>query len=210
MFQTPWLSPHRSPGDSPAATPDATQPDDAQDDATPTDAANETPEAATNEELKAALLKAVQERTRRAETSVVRSMAEQNGVAEETMAAMLSAARAAQTEALPPEAQSRLDALNADVRRRLMMAEVKSVGTELGLIDPDVALTLLAADALTVAEDGTVTGVREALESLKARKGYLFAMPARGAWAQRVSSGVTPQLSGVEEAFYRKNPALRG
>ena len=105
--------------------------------------------------------------------------------------------------------QKKLDAANETVARRLLAAEVKSVGAELGLLDPEVALTLIDPSALTVGEDGAVTGVREALESLKQRKGYLFAQPGRGAWAQRVSSGGAPQLSGVEEAFYRKNPALR-
>ena len=63
--------------------------------------------------------------------------------------------------------------------------------------------------AVFAKENGTVTGVREALETLKQRKGYLFAPPARGAWAQRVSAGGVQPLTGVEEAFYRKNPGLR-
>ncbi len=169
--------------------------------------ANDTPPDA--EALKASLLKAVEDRARRAESAVVRSMAEQSGVPEETLAEMLASARKQQAQTLPPEAQERLNALNADARRRLTMAEVKNVGAEMGLRDAEVALSLMDADALTVDENGAVTGVREALEGLKARKGYLFAAPGRGAWAQRVSAGGEAQLSGVEEAFYRKNPALR-
>ena len=202
-------NPHRFPGESPAAAPADEQ---AEAQASPEAEANPEAEPANGdnpEALKVALLKAVEERTRRAESSVVRSMADQHALPEAALAEMLASARAAQAEALPPEAQARLDALNADLTRRLTLAEVKSVGAEIGLIDPDVAMTFLDTSALTIGEDGTVTGVREALESLRQRKGYLFAPPARGAWAQRVSAGGAAQLSGVEEAFYRKNPALR-
>jgi hypothetical protein len=196
---------HRGPDGVPAGGAEAPQTDEPAETVDAT--AGETPPDA--EALKASLLKAVEERARRAESAVVRSMAEQSGVPEETLAEMLASARKQQAQTLPPEAQERLNALNADVRRRLTMAEVKNVGAEMGLRDAEVALSLLDVDALTVDGDGSVNGVREALESLKARKGYLFAAPGRGAWAQRVSAGGEAQLSGVEEAFYRKNPALR-
>ena len=178
-------------GDAPAANPASSEtPDDPQ-----------APDSA----LKETLLKAVAERSRRAESSVVRSMAEQNGVPEDTLSDLLTQARAEQAENLPPEVRKRVE--TAD--HRLLLAEVKSVGSELGLVDAEVAVQLMDPAAVTVEENGTVTGVREALETLKQRKGYLFAPPARGAWAQRVSAGGVQPLTGVEEAFYRKNPGLR-
>ena len=183
--------PCRGEGDAPAANPASSEtPDDPQ-----------APDSA----LKETLLKAVAERSRRAESSVVRSMAEQNGVPEDTLSGLLTQARAEQAETLPPEVRKRVE--TAD--HRLLLAEVKSVGTELGLVDAEVAVQLMDPAAVTVEENGTVTGVREALETLKQRKGYLFAPPARGAWAQRVSAGGAQPLTGVEEAFYRKNPGLR-
>ncbi len=185
----------REAGDSPTASAETV----------PAEAAPE-PGSADGAELKSTLLKAVEGRKRRAENSVLRSMAEQNGVPEAELARMLDNARA---EELPPEAQKKLAAANETVVRRLLTAEVKSVGAEMGLLDTEVALQLIPGDALSVGEDGAVTGVREALEALKQRKGYLFHPAGRGAWAQKVSSGGAPQLSGVEEAFYRKNPALR-
>ena len=183
--------PCRGEGDAPAANPASSEtPDDHQ---------------ASDSALKETLLKAVAERSRRAESSVVRSMAEQNGVPEDTLSDLLTQARAEQAENLPPEVRKRVE--TAD--HRLLLAEVKSVGSELGLVDAEVALQLMDPAVVAVAENGTVTGVREALETLKQRKGYLFAPPARGAWAQRVSAGGVQPLTGVEEAFYRKNPGLR-
>jgi hypothetical protein len=206
MFRTLTFSfiPARDAGDAPKAAP---EPRTTSEETVP--ANDPPPEADAAAELKQTLLKAVEERARRAEGSVLRSMAEQNGVPEAELARMLDEARADRTEAIPPEARRKLDALNESASHRLLMAEVKNVGAELGLLDAEVALSLMNPETLTVAEDCAVTGVREALESLKQRKGYLFAQAGRGAWAQKVSSGGAPPLTGVEEAFYRKNPALR-
>ena len=46
------------------------------------------------------------------------------------------------------------------------------------------------------------------IAALRKEKGYLFAT-GTAAWAQRVGAGGAPALTGVEEAFYRKNPGLR-
>lgn len=161
-------------------------------------------------ELAQTLLKAVEERLARAEKSVVRSMAGQNGMEEAELTRLLAQARAAGGEAAPaPESAQQFEQLKTRWRERLLAAEVKTVGTELGLLDGEVALKLMDAAALTVAEDGTVGGVREALTALKQSKGYLFGQATRGAWAQKLGFSGIPPLSGVEEAFYRKNPALR-
>lgn len=153
-----------------------------------------------------ALLSAVQERAQRAEKGVLRSMAEQTGVEETALAAMLSQARADQTQA---EAEAQQQTQTERLHRRLIAAEVKAVGAELGLLDAEVALGLMDAGAVAVSEEGGVTGVREALEALRTQKRYLFRQPGRDAWAQRVGAGGLTPLSGVQEAFYRKNPALR-
>lgn len=160
-------------------------------------------------ELAETLLKAIEERTGRAEKSVLRSMAEQTGVDEDSLSELLAKTRAKQAAELPPETQKKLDAANACLTKRLLEAEVKSVGAELGLIDTEVALKLLDTSGVTIAEDGAVSGVREAMETLRLSKRYLFSTGNRGAWAQKVGTGGASALSGVEEAFYRKNPALK-
>ena len=172
------------------------------------------------------LLRAVEERTRRAERGVLRSMAAQSGMDEEALSQMLTragAARDAQAEpgmaeeaeelATPevsgePAAPEPRDTRAELLGRRLIAAEVRRVGAELGLLDAEVALTLIPQAALTIGETGEVEGAREALLNLRARKGYLFGRAA-GAWAQKLDGGGLAPMSGVEEAFYRKNPALR-
>lgn len=150
------------------------------------------------------LLRAVEERARRAEKSVLRSMAAQRGMTEEALSQVLAQARAGQATGAEAQARER----GALLGKRLIAAEVRRVGAEMGLVDAEVALGLIAPDALTVSEAGEVEGVPEALADLRARKGYLFGRGG-GAWAQRLDGGGLAPASGVEEAFYRKNPALR-
>lgn len=208
------------------------------------------------------LLKAVHERTQRAEKSVLRSMAAQSGITEGALGSILAAARAghtrpagqpapedsaaetalaaspeqaaqtmqpagdataAQTMQLAQSAQApkaepptQMEATKAPapqedrsavLGRRLVAAELRRIGEQMGLVDAEVALALIDPEAMTVSEAGEVAGVTEALNALKAQKGYLFAR-AGGAWAERLGGGLA-SISGVEEAFYRKNPALR-
>ena len=158
--------------------------------------------------LGAQLLRAVRERVGRAEKSVLRSMAEQRGLPEEHLADLLAKARALET-AEPAQQERQTDTAEERLRRKLLQNEVARVGGEMGLLDADVALRLLEEGFAKVESDGEVTGVRESLESLRQRKGYLFAPTARTAWAQRVGTAAPALAGGVEEAFYRKNPALR-
>lgn len=146
-----------------------------------------------------ALLRAVQESALQAEQETLRAMAAQSGLPEARLAALLSGAQEKQRAEAP---------LAPAVRARLIAAEVKGAGADIGLLDADAAARLLDPDAVAVDAQGAVTGVREALAALKRSKGYLFSQPARGAWAQPLGGGAQP-LGGVEEAFYRKNPALR-
>ncbi|MEA4998644.1 MAG: hypothetical protein VB087_04560 [Candidatus Limiplasma sp.] len=171
--------------------------------------AQSSPQSSPPQNLGEALRKAVAERTARAEKGVLRSMAAQYGMEEAALAAALQAARDAQTE-LPPDAQARIHAMQARFGERLRMMDVKAIGAELGLIDPDAAIRLMDADSIAVAEDGSVQGTREALDALRRAKPYLFRQAGAGAWAQRLDGGGIPSMTGVEAAFYRKNPALKG
>lgn len=169
----------------------------AEGDRTPDPAAEDcdTPEA-----LAEVLRRAVDEGALRAQQEALQAMAQRSGLPQERLAELLQAARQRQQSAEAP--------LPPQVRERLIAAEVKSVGTDMGLLDADAAARLMDPAAISVDAHGAVTGVREALAALKNGKGYLFAPAARGAWAQRMGGGASP-IGGVEEAFYRKNPALR-
>jgi len=56
---------------------------------------------------------------------------------------------------------------------KLVRAELKMVGSELGLVDVDVAYMLLDKENISVGDDGSVEGVKEALEKVLADKPYL-------------------------------------
>ncbi|NLI21760.1 MAG: hypothetical protein GX418_09460 [Clostridiales bacterium] len=189
------------------------EPTAAQTDGQPPAQPSETPPP-TDGAFSETLLKAVEERVARAEKSVLRSMAEQNGLDEQALSALLAQARGRRAEAppdgaAPAQARQRLDEINARLTGRLLAAEVKSVGAEMGLLDPEAAMKLLDTARLLVDETGEVSGVPEALAALRESKAYLFAKPQRAAWAQRIDAGGGAEVSGVEEAFYRKNPGLR-
>lgn len=65
---------------------------------------------------------------------------------------------------------------------RLVRAEVTLLASQLGIVDPDAALTLMARDGVSVDDSGKVVGVKEALEKLVSSKPYLkqqTAAPAR-------------------------------
>ena len=56
---------------------------------------------------------------------------------------------------------------------RLFRAEVKATAVELGIIDPDAAFALMDREGVEVKDDGTVIGVKKALEALLKAKPYL-------------------------------------
>jgi len=59
-------------------------------------------------------------------------------------------------------------------KQRLIKSEVKSIGTELNIIDVDVAYKLLDMENIDVTDSDDVVGVKEALESLIKDKPYLI------------------------------------
>ena len=118
--------------------------------------------------------KALDTRLARAENSQARSMAEQYGMTEAEVKAMFEQAKAAKAKALPEEAQKQIREATDRANTRLIAAEVKATGADYGLVDADAALKLMDTSAIKVADDGTVTGVKEAMEALKTSKPYLF------------------------------------
>lgn len=165
---------------------------------------------ASAEDIAAAVLKAVGDRTSRAETGVVKSMAEQYGMTEDALKAVLDKHKAEQAKALPEEAKKQIEAAKAELQKYKLAAEVTKEGAALGLLDPDVAMTLLGDDATKANDKGEFTGLKAALENLKESKPYLFGATQKpGAMAQRVSGAAPTTLTGVEASFYAKNPGLK-
>lgn len=127
----------------------------------------------TPDQIAAAFVKALDERTGRAEKSVVKSFAEQYGMSESDVTALLSAEKARRDAQLPDEAQKQITAALNTANERLISAEVRVLCSELGIVDSDAALILMSRDGVKVNDNGTVEGVKEALEALKTAKPYL-------------------------------------
>lgn len=154
-----------------------------------------------------AFVKALNNRTDRAERSVARSFAEQYGMTEAEVTAMLEKAKADKATAIPPEVQQQIDAAQQKANNLLIVAETKSVSAELGFIDADVAFQLMDKANVKVDEAGKVTGVKEALEALKTAKPFLASQPQNtGAWAQKHGS---PAPLTKADILAIKDPAKR-
>ena len=152
-----------------------------------------------------ALMKALDDRTSRAEKGVLKSMAEQYGFTEDEAKEIMEKAKSEKASQLPENVQKLLDDANARVRKMQVAAEVSKIGTELGLLDADVALQLLPTDAIKVNAKGEVTGVKDALEALKKAKPYLFGAQAAGGMKQ--GTGAPPEKdakSEIMETMYHK------
>ena len=143
---------------------------------------------------------ALDARYQRTERSVIRSFAEQNGVSVEEITKLVSDYKAQQAAAIPADVQKRIDERMRTADNRLISAEVRAVGAEMNIIDIDAAFALMDKSGVKVGEDGSVTGVKEALEALTAAKPYLVkaAPPPSGTG----STGNFPRGTGSENADF--------
>lgn len=71
------------------------------------------------------------------------------------------------------KAQEERDRALATANERLIKAEVKAIAVELGLVDADAAYALMDRSGVKVKDDGSVEGVKAALEALLKAKPYL-------------------------------------
>jgi hypothetical protein len=71
------------------------------------------------------------------------------------------------------DAHTKAQAAEERANQRLLKAEVKSIAAELGLVDADAAFALMDKAGLSIEDDGTVKGVKEALDALLEAKPYL-------------------------------------
>lgn len=169
--------------------------------------------AASPEAIAAAILSAVEVRTKRAESGVVKSMAEQYGMTDAEVAEILEAERQKRAKQLSPEQQKLVDGQLARANELLIAADVRNTGAVMGLVDAETALLLLDRTNVKVDDKGAVTGVKEALETLKTAKPYLFGTPQAapdGNAIVRVTSGgahgggAEPDYSKMSDEEYYK------
>lgn len=151
----------------------------------------------TPEALAEAFAKALNTRTDRAERSVARSFAEQYGMQESEVTALLEKAKAEKAKAIPADVQKQIDAANKRANDIAIAAEVKTLCAEMGFIDADVAFQLMEKANVKVDEAGKVTGVKEALEALKTAKPFLASQQTGGAWGQK-QGGNAPALTKAD------------
>lgn len=152
------------------------------------------------ESIAAALIPALDARQERAERSVIKSFAEQSGVSVEEITNLVADYKAKQATAIPADVQKRIDERMRTADNRLISAEVRAVGAELNIIDIDAAFALMNKSGVKVGEDGSVTGVKEALEALTAAKPYL--VKAAAASSGTGSTGNFPRGNGGENADF--------
>lgn len=156
------------------------------------------PPASIDVEALAAMLEARQERAGR---SALKSYAEQTGLSVEQVTAAVDDYKAKQASAIPADVQARIDAQMKAANDRLLAAEVRTVGAELHIVDFDAALRLMDKSAVAIGEDGTVSGVREALDALTQSRPWLVTQqpPAPSGTG---STGNFPRGAGGEQADY--------
>ena len=71
------------------------------------------------------------------------------------------------------EAEKKAKEINANAERRLIKAEVIAQAAKLNIVDADAAYLLLDKKDITVGEDDTISGIKEALTELIKVKPYL-------------------------------------
>jgi hypothetical protein len=74
------------------------------------------------------------------------------------------------------EAQGKNQALQSKADTRLIKAEIKLLASELGIVDPDAAYSLMDKGGIKVNEDDSIEGVKESLAKLLEAKPYLKAV----------------------------------
>lgn len=120
----------------------------------------------------------VAERVARAKTEPPADYAQLQAAAKKL--ADIEAAQLTETERLTKalaEADAKATASDERARNALQRAAVVAAAQRAGAVDPDAVVALLDRSAVTVADDGTVTGADDAVKALLAEKLYLVGKP---------------------------------
>ena len=157
------------------------------------------------ERIADSLAAALDSRRQRAERSVINSFARQNNLTPEMLEGFLQQRSERRGETIPDDVQTLIDRRLREADDRLIHAEIRDVGAQLGLIDPDAALAMMDRSSVRVADDGSVSGVRESLTELLRNKPYL----AGGASGSTGRSGNFPRADSDASAFASRLAAAR-
>lgn len=119
-------------------------------------------------------------------------------------------------EDLYKQANERASTLEGQLKQTRIENAVTIEAAKLGVVDPNAAVKLLDQSGITVGDDGTISGVAEAVKALQQSSPYLFKTPAQGS----VGSGNSNPAGGANNAqaefkyseiqdleFYKKNQA---
>ena len=91
-----------------------------------------------------------------------------------------------------------LEAAEKNAKQMLLRAEVRALGAELGVVDADVVWQLVDLSKAQIADDGKITGVKEAIEALLKDKPFLKG--STGAKPGVGAPGGNPGPSGAPDA----------
>ena len=130
------------------------------------------------ERIADSLAAALDSRRQRAERSVINSFARQNNLSTELLESLIRQRSQRQSPSIPADVQAIIDKKLRDADDRLIRAEIRNAGSQLGLIDSDAAFALMDKSAVGVGDDGSVYGVRESLAELLKDKPYLASRPS--------------------------------
>lgn len=118
-------------------------------------------------------------------------------------------------EDLYKTANERAEKAEAAVKQVRIENAVTVEAAKLGVIDPAAAIKLMDQSSISVSDDGTISGVAEAVKALQTSSPYLFKTPAQGS----VGGGDTNPAGGgntaseftysqiQDLAFYKANQA---
>ena len=157
------------------------------------------------ERIADSLAAALDSRRQRAERSVINSFARQNNLTPEMLEGFLQQRSQRRKDDIPDDVQAVIDSRMREADNRLIHAEIREVGAQLGLIDPDAALAMMDRSSVRVADDGSVSGVRESLTELLRNKPYL----AGGASGSTGRAGNFPRADSDASGFASRLAAAR-
>lgn len=130
------------------------------------------------ERIADSLAAALENRRQRAERSVIHSFAQQNSISPVQLEDLLRQRRERERATLPDDVQAAIDRRWKEADDRLISAEIREVGAQLGLIDAEAAFALMDRSDIRVGDDGSVSGVRASLQELLRNKPYLAGIPS--------------------------------
>lgn len=114
-----------------------------------------------------------------------------------TAAEQATTSHAAALAALTTQHEEALAAATSGALRDIVASEAKAIAATMGMRDPADAVRLLDLSAYTRAEDGTITGLTEALGALKESKAYLFGAASAPASTSAAPPPASPASTGA-------------